>query len=181
MVQKHPYWGAALHGFGESDILTAVGETSPNGLRGKGSRGSNRRWAAQRPREQIFGKALQEFVRPSLFWGAALALADLAQYVAAIAGVLWLTPLWAKTAGSVFAGLKIANLATLGCDAAHGTLTPSARLNRILGVIVFLPGFTNWGAAPATNERGLRSGSRGGFGGDLIGSDAWIFKTVTWS
>jgi omega-6 fatty acid desaturase (delta-12 desaturase) len=95
------------------------------------------------PRSEI-QRALQEFMRPSLVWGTALALADLVQYGAAIAGVLWLGPLWAKIACSVFAGLKIANLATLGHDAAHGTLTPSARLNRILGVIVFIPGLTNW-------------------------------------
>lgn len=95
------------------------------------------------PREGI-QRALQEFMRPSLFWGTVLALADLAQYGAAIAGVLWLTPAWAKIGCSIFAGLKIANLATLGHDAAHGTLTPSARLNRVLGVIVFMPGLTNW-------------------------------------
>lgn len=95
------------------------------------------------PRAEI-QRALREFTRPSLFWGTALALADLAQYAAAIAGVLWLTPLWAKIACSVFAGLKIANLATLGHDAAHGSLTPSTPLNRILGTIVFMPGLTNW-------------------------------------
>ncbi|HLJ20091.1 MAG TPA: fatty acid desaturase [Stellaceae bacterium] len=89
-------------------------------------------------------RALREFTQPSLFWGTTLALADLAQYAAAIAGVLWLGPLWAKIACSVFAGLKIANLATLGHDAAHGSLTPSAALNRILGIVVFMPGLTNW-------------------------------------
>jgi len=89
-------------------------------------------------------RALREFTQPSLFWGTALALADLGQYAAAIAGVLWLPPLWAKIACSTFAGLKIANLATLGHDAAHGSLTPSAALNRILGIIVFMPGLTNW-------------------------------------
>ena len=89
-------------------------------------------------------RALQEFLRPSLFWGTALALADLAQYAAAIAGVLLLPALWMKIACSVFAGLKIANLATLGHDAAHGSLVPGRRLNEILGIIVFLPGLTNW-------------------------------------
>src|SRR5689334_21696565 len=68
-------------------------------------------------------RALKEFTEPSLFRGTALAVADLAQYAAAIAGVLWLSPIWAKVACSVFAGLKIANLATLGHDAAHGSLT----------------------------------------------------------
>ena len=89
-------------------------------------------------------RALREFTEPSLFWGTALALADLAQYAAAIAGVLWLPALWAKIACSIFAGLKMANLATLGHDAAHGSLTPSPALNRILGIIVFMPGLTNW-------------------------------------
>ena len=89
-------------------------------------------------------QALREFIRPSLFWGTTLTLADLAQYGAGIAGVLWLGPLWAKIACSIFAGLKIANLATLGHDAAHGTLTPRPRLNRLLGIVAFLPGLTNW-------------------------------------
>jgi len=98
---------------------------------------------AATPRREI-QRALQQFTRRSLFWGTALALADFVQYGAAIAGVLWLAPVWAKIACSVFAGLKIANLATLGHDAAHGSLTPSARLNRILGTLVFMPGLTNW-------------------------------------
>ncbi len=89
-------------------------------------------------------RALQEFLQPSLFWGLGLALADLAQYLAAIAGVLLLPALWMKIACSLFAGLKIANLATLGHDAAHESLTPSRRLNKILGIVVFLPGLTNW-------------------------------------
>ncbi len=89
-------------------------------------------------------RALREFTTPSLFWGTALALADLAQYAGAIAGVLWLPWLGAKIACSIFAGLKIANLATLGHDAAHGSLTPSAALNRVLGIVVFVPGLTNW-------------------------------------
>ncbi len=89
-------------------------------------------------------RALREFTAPSLFWGTALVGADLAQYAAAIAGVLWLPPLWAKIACSIFAGLKIANLATLGHDAAHGSLTPNALLNRVLGIVVFMPGLTNW-------------------------------------
>ncbi len=89
-------------------------------------------------------RALREFTEPSLLWGTTLAVADLAQYAAAIAGVLWLDPIWAKLACSIFAGLKIANLATLGHDAAHGSLTPNVALNRILGIIVFMPGLTNW-------------------------------------
>ncbi|MGH7126761.1 MAG: fatty acid desaturase, partial [Stellaceae bacterium] len=89
-------------------------------------------------------RALREFTQPSLFWGTGLAIADLAQYAAAIVGVLWLDPVWAKIACSIFAGLKIANLATLGHDAAHGSLTPSTLLNRVLGIVVFIPGLTNW-------------------------------------
>ena len=97
-----------------------------------------------RPSRAAVQRALQEFLAPSLFWGLALALADLVQYVAAVAGVLLLPALWMKVACSLFAGLKIANLATLGHDAAHESLTPSRRLNEILGIIVFLPGLTNW-------------------------------------
>jgi len=107
------------------------------------SSGGDRARRAAVPRADI-QRALREFTQPSLFWGTALALADLGQYAAGIAGVLWLAPIWAKIACSIFAGLKIANLATLGHDAAHGSLTPSAPLNRILGIAVFMPGLTNW-------------------------------------
>ena len=63
-----------------------------------------------RPSRAAIQRALQEFLAPSLFWGLALALADLAQYVAAVAGVLLLPALWMKIACSLFAGLKIAKL-----------------------------------------------------------------------
>jgi acyl-lipid omega-6 desaturase (Delta-12 desaturase) len=89
-------------------------------------------------------RELRGYETPSLFWGTALALADLLQYGAAVAGVLLLPALWMKIGCSIFAGLKIANLATLGHDAAHETLTPSRGLNRFLGIVVFAPGLTNW-------------------------------------
>jgi len=95
------------------------------------------------PRAQI-QRALEPFLAPSLFWGMALVVADLLQYAAAIAGVLFLPSLGLKALAAVFAGLKIANLVTLGHDAAHETLTPNRTLNRVLGTLVFAPGLTNW-------------------------------------
>ena len=71
-------------------------------------------------------------------------LLDYALYFGALAGVLFLAPLWAKLLCGVFAGVKIANLATLGHDAAHGNLARSPRLNRLLGIFCFLPGLYSY-------------------------------------
>ncbi|HUO23311.1 MAG TPA: fatty acid desaturase [Caulobacteraceae bacterium] len=69
---------------------------------------------------------------------------DYAMYIGAICGVLFLGPLWAKIVCSLLAGIKIANLGTLGHDAAHGNLVASSRLNTVLGVLCFLPGLYNY-------------------------------------
>ena len=69
---------------------------------------------------------------------------DYAMYIGAICGVLFLQPMWAKILCSMLAGIKMANLGTLGHDAAHGSLTGSSRLNTVLGVLCFLPGLYNY-------------------------------------
>jgi omega-6 fatty acid desaturase (delta-12 desaturase) len=71
-------------------------------------------------------------------------LMDYAVYFAALAGVLFLEPIWLKVLCSIVAGIKISNLATLGHDGGHGSLTSSARLNDLLGMLGFLPGLTNY-------------------------------------
>ena len=71
-------------------------------------------------------------------------LMDYAVYFAAIAGVLFLDALALKLLCGVVAGIKISNLATLGHDGAHGSLTTSSRLNNLLGTLGFLPGLTNY-------------------------------------
>jgi len=94
-------------------------------------------------REEV-RRGLAAFVRP-VGWKAVLHFtADYLLYAAALAGVLFLAPLWAKLICSVLAGVKIANLATLGHDGAHGNLTASARWNKGLTVLSFMPGLYNY-------------------------------------
>jgi omega-6 fatty acid desaturase (delta-12 desaturase) len=100
--------------------------------------------ADQRVSRASIQRALQGYVRPSMFWGVTLAVSDLAQYAILVAGVLLLPDLWMKAICSLLAGVKIANLTTLGHDAAHESLTPSRAVNKFLGTIVFAPGLTNW-------------------------------------
>jgi|SRR5579883_1360213 len=83
------------------------------------------------------------FAQPQTWRGIVLLVLDFAIYFAALAGVLFLVPLWAKIACSLVAGVKISNLATIGHDAAHGSLVREIWLNKVLGVLAFLPAFFN--------------------------------------
>lgn len=76
--------------------------------------------------------------------GIVVFLMDIGLYAAAIAGILFLEPMWAKIALSIYAGIKLANLGTLGHDAGHGNLTAWPKVNEVLGAICFLPGLYNW-------------------------------------
>lgn len=98
--------------------------------------------------EQISRRAIQEelaqFVRPNTAQGVFLFALDLGTYVAAIAGVLFLPDLWMKILCSVLAGTKISNLSTIAHDAAHGSLTRSASLNRLIAILSFMPGLFSY-------------------------------------
>ncbi len=89
-------------------------------------------------------RAMASFVTPDTRRGVTAMAIDSALYLGALAGVLFLGPVWAKLPFSVYAGLKIANLATLGHDAAHGNLTRSATVNRVLAFFCFMPGLHNY-------------------------------------
>jgi omega-6 fatty acid desaturase (delta-12 desaturase) len=95
------------------------------------------------PREHV-RRALAPYL--ALAPGRALAdfLIDYACYGAAIAGVLFAPWLAAKILCSLVAGIKIANLGTLGHDAAHGNLFRRRWQNRLVGVLSFLPGLYNY-------------------------------------
>ena len=88
--------------------------------------------------------ALSGYMAPVTRIGLAHFLLDYALYAAAIAGVLFVGPLWLKVACAIVAGFKIANLGTLAHDAAHGNLVKSRRLNKVLGILGFMPGLFNY-------------------------------------
>ena len=95
-------------------------------------------------KRQDVRKALGEYARPNSFFGIKHFILDIGLYSAAIAGVLFLEPMWAKVLCSIVAGLKLANLGTMGHDAAHGNLVGSRKANDIMGIICFMPCLYNY-------------------------------------
>ncbi len=87
---------------------------------------------------------LAPFVKSETWRGLLVFAIDLATYVAAVAGVLFLPDLWMKIVCGVVAGIKICNLVTVAHDAAHGSLTRSAALNRAIAIVGFTPGLFNY-------------------------------------
>lgn len=85
--------------------------------------------------------------RPSTRFGLAVAAADYALFASAAAGAI-VAPWWpVKLACVGLAGVAVAMLFALAHDAAHGTLAPTRRMNRLLATICFLPSaypYTPW-------------------------------------
>ena len=69
--------------------------------------------------------------------GLRLFALDIAFYVSALVGVLFLPEMWMKVACSILAGMGQAKLLSLAHDAAHQSLTKSKRLNSVMGIIAF--------------------------------------------
>lgn len=67
--------------------------------------------------------------------GLALLLSDVLQFAVAIVGVLFLSPLLAKFACGIYAGIKLGNLLVLAHDAAHECLVRGKRFNKVLAVV----------------------------------------------
>ena len=89
-------------------------------------------------------KALSEFAVSNTKSGLILFIIDMVSYIAAIAAVLFAPWLIVKIVAGVLAGAKMANLATLGHDAAHNVLTRSRLLNKLLAIASFTPGLFNY-------------------------------------
>lgn len=93
---------------------------------------------------QEIKRALMAYATPDAREGVKHFVLDFTLYGAAIAGVLFLGPLWAKILCSVAAGIKLANLGTMGHDAAHGNLAPSRKANDFMGIALFTPCMYNY-------------------------------------
>ena len=89
-------------------------------------------------------KALSVFAVSNTKTGITLFIIDVLSYIAAISAVLFVPVLLIKIVAGVLAGAKMANLATLGHDAAHNVLTQSRVLNKILAITSFTPGLFNY-------------------------------------
>jgi len=96
------------------------------------------------PSHRAIVKEMALYAKPDTVKGSMLFLMDFALYWTAILAVLFVPGLGLKLLASVFAGIKLANLATLAHDAAHNSLTASRRLNWWLGVLAFMPCLFNY-------------------------------------
>lgn len=96
------------------------------------------------PSRKLIHAEMIKFVKPRTSMGLAVFIIDFGLWMAAIAGVLFLAPLWAKILCSVYAGLKVSNLSSLGHEYAHGTLVKGAKLNKVLAILSFMPGLFNY-------------------------------------
>ncbi|MEP7208049.1 MAG: fatty acid desaturase [Casimicrobiaceae bacterium] len=100
--------------------------------------------AAPLPSRRALIGELNVYAAPSTARGLALAVGDVTLYLAAILGVLFLGPWWAKFGASVFAGMTLARMFSLAHNAAHENVVQGRRLNRLLATMLFLPFFYNY-------------------------------------
>jgi omega-6 fatty acid desaturase (delta-12 desaturase) len=89
-------------------------------------------------------RTLSPHARASTPIGTALLLSDILQYALAIAGVLFLSPILAKLACGIYAGVRLGSLLILAHDAAHQCLVSGRRLNKLLAVVAFCMGLHNY-------------------------------------
>jgi acyl-lipid omega-6 desaturase (Delta-12 desaturase) len=89
-------------------------------------------------------KALSEFAVSDTTEGVTLFAVDMGTYLIAIVGVLYAPWLLLKVIAGIIAGIKMANLATIGHDAAHNVLTSSRTLNKYIGILSFTPSLFNY-------------------------------------
>jgi omega-6 fatty acid desaturase (delta-12 desaturase) len=87
---------------------------------------------------------LNVFAAPQTGRGLLLFGLDIALYASAVAGVLFLSPLWAKLGCSIFAGMALGRIFSLAHNAAHENIVKSPRLNRFLAIVLFTPFFYNY-------------------------------------
>ncbi|HEX9489695.1 MAG TPA: fatty acid desaturase [Stellaceae bacterium] len=91
-----------------------------------------------------FRAALAPYLSRSTPVAMALFLANIAVYLAAVAGTVALGPWPARLACAVVAGSAISSLFVIGHDAAHGAYAKGRLMNAIIGRIAFLPALHNY-------------------------------------
>ena len=91
-----------------------------------------------------FRAALAPYLSRSTPVAMALFLANIAVYVAAVAGAVTLSPWPARLACAVIAGSAISALFVIGHDAAHGAYAEGRLANAVIGRIAFLPALHNY-------------------------------------
>lgn len=84
------------------------------------------------------------FRRSSFAWGLSFFAFDLLGWAACVYAITASGSAWQQFAWSLAAGLGAGGLVVVAHDACHQALTPSRRLNRIIGTIAFLPAVHAW-------------------------------------
>jgi omega-6 fatty acid desaturase (delta-12 desaturase) len=100
--------------------------------------------ASTLPSRRDLVRELSVYATPQTARGLWLFATDIALYALAVAGVLFLRPLWAKISCAVFAGMALARMFSLAHNAAHENIVRNPRLNRVLAVVLFTPFFYNY-------------------------------------
>ncbi len=99
----------------------------------------------------------EELRRKSLWRGILLFLGPAAGYVLCMMGACLLPTFLGRTVAFCLAPVMIGALFVIGHDAAHNSLTPYSRLNRLLGRLALLPAwhpYTSWVYAHNTLHHG---------------------------
>jgi omega-6 fatty acid desaturase (delta-12 desaturase) len=86
---------------------------------------------------------MRAFVTPSAARGLFSVLTDVTVYVAAVSLAMIVEATWARLAFAVLAGMMIAALFVLAHDAAHNSLTPLPRVNRLVAYLCMFPALHN--------------------------------------
>ena len=81
----------------------------------------------------------EDFSRSNTLTGTVIFLFDYLVLFVLLAGALWLPWPWLQLTCSLLAGVAVGALFVVGHDAAHNSLTPNRRLNRLLGRLALLP------------------------------------------
>jgi acyl-lipid omega-6 desaturase (Delta-12 desaturase) len=84
-------------------------------------------------------QALSAYVAPDTRKGVQIFATDYLLFLAGMALALFAEHPALRLMGSLFAGLKLNGLYTVGHDAGHGVLTGSRRLNKVLACLCYMP------------------------------------------
>jgi omega-6 fatty acid desaturase (delta-12 desaturase) len=89
--------------------------------------------------------ALTEYTQPSTGLALIIFTIDIAIYMSAIAGVIFLENITMRVLCSILAGIMISSIFVIGHDAAHNAFTGSRIMNKVIARMAFLPSLHNYG------------------------------------
>ena len=88
---------------------------------------------------------IADYSKPSTGLAVMIFMIDMAIYLSAILGVIFLENIIMRILCSIAAGIMISSIFVIGHDAAHTAFTGNVTLNKVIGRIAFLPSLHNYG------------------------------------